>query len=725
MCYLGRLASIFLKLRAYYNLSHVALDFIAVELQHLLVDMENDAMEYKNKLKIMLSSLTSLKSQHLRTNYFKVNFGLNESKAIDMGGNRQQIVSFNRSWECPEQVTKFISNQFHYIPLRQTLTALFNNENFMKLYFKESPSNDGFVYCHRDSKHFAQHPLFSRNINALRLQLFFDDLDTSNALGSKIKNNGELGMFQFSILNLPPQFNSRLSCIFPFAVCKSILLKKNGFDPVLRELMKEIKVLESDAGMLLELKGKPGFRIQGSIASICGDSKGMHEMFGFMSCSATKFCRLCLTSRCDIIKISNYLKTERRTRANYDAGVVDALELEAGDSRTGIVRGCLINESKYLHVSENIILDSMHDFFEGDVPFIITISIREMLLKHPEFGLSAALLNSRIKFFKYSRCDLSNKPSPRFTDEALKKYGNYSTKQRAAQNWCLIRMLPLLIGDHIPEGNLYYSLILNLLNILDIICLPAITETHVPLLQDLIDEIFKKIKYLFPDLIPINKFHHMIHYVEMILLHGPPKTCWSMRFEAAHNRVKRKAHTNNNFKNLSKTISDHLNTIFCADLLDANFCVENTFEIGPNETLSYSDFVAKFSFLNTNCLSNESPVMVARWVNKEGFDYRMGSLVVLRSSNGTEDSLPTFGLIKNCLLQGENTLFLNVQICRTTYFDDHFHGYVVTVNSNEEIIVNVNLLPKFEPTSFLKLPPLKPPLKRPSFEKFICPRHLI
>ncbi len=49
----NRLASIFLKLRAYYNLSHVALDFIAVELLHLLVDMENDAMEYKNKLKMM------------------------------------------------------------------------------------------------------------------------------------------------------------------------------------------------------------------------------------------------------------------------------------------------------------------------------------------------------------------------------------------------------------------------------------------------------------------------------------------------------------------------------------------------------------------------------------------------------------------------------------------------------------------------------------------------
>ena len=168
-----------------------------------------------------------------------------------------------------------------------------------------------------------------------------------------------------------------------------------------------------------------------------------------------------------------------------------------------------------------------------------------------------------------------------------------------------------------------------------------------------------------------------------------------------------------------------MNTILCADLLDANFCQENTFEIGPNETISYDDFLINFPILqHTNYLSNGASVMVARWVKKEGFDYRLGSLVVLKSSNETEDSLPTFGLIKNCLLQEEKTLFFNVKICKTKHFDEHFHGYVITV-SNEEIIAKVDSLPKFEPMSFLNLPTLKLPLKRPSNEKFISPRHLI
>ena len=101
-----------------------------------------------------------------------------------------------------------------------------------------------------------------QNVHALRLQLFFVEVDTSNTLGSKIKNNGELGMFQFLVLNLPPDFNSLLFLyFFSCCICKSPLFKKNGLNAILGELMKEIKVLESPEGMLLEVQGRPGLRI--------------------------------------------------------------------------------------------------------------------------------------------------------------------------------------------------------------------------------------------------------------------------------------------------------------------------------------------------------------------------------------------------------------------------------------------------------------------------------
>ena len=44
--------------------------------------------------------------------------------------------------------------------------------------------------------------------------------------------------------------------------------------------------------------------------------------------------------------------------------------------------------------------------------------------------------------------------------------------------WCLIRNLPLMIGDLIPENNKHWELILSLLQIISIIFAPAIYYTR-------------------------------------------------------------------------------------------------------------------------------------------------------------------------------------------------------------------------------------------------------
>ena len=111
----------------------------------------------------------------------------------------------------------------------------------------------------------------------MRLQIFFDEVETTNTLGSKTKVR-ELGMFCFSILNLPPSGNSLLLNIHAFAVCVSKLIKKHSFDLILDLLMGEVAILESASGMLLNIPQHPGFRIRGTIVSVCADTKGAHEL---------------------------------------------------------------------------------------------------------------------------------------------------------------------------------------------------------------------------------------------------------------------------------------------------------------------------------------------------------------------------------------------------------------------------------------------------------------
>lgn len=112
-------------------------------------------------------------------------------------------------------------------------------------------------------------------------------MELVNPLGTKTKKH-EIGNFCFMILNLPPLQNSSLKNIHPFAIMKTKDLKHYGFKFVIQELMKEIIVLESEGAMLLDIPNRPNFRIHGTIATLCADTKGAHEIGGFMNPSDTK-----------------------------------------------------------------------------------------------------------------------------------------------------------------------------------------------------------------------------------------------------------------------------------------------------------------------------------------------------------------------------------------------------------------------------------------------------
>ena len=82
--------------------------------------------------------------------------------------------------------------------------------------------------------------------------------------------------------------------IHPFVICKTLNVVGNNFGFVFREFMKELEELESEEGILLDITDLSNFRIRGTLVSVFADTKGAHEIGGFMSPSENKFCRLCL-----------------------------------------------------------------------------------------------------------------------------------------------------------------------------------------------------------------------------------------------------------------------------------------------------------------------------------------------------------------------------------------------------------------------------------------------
>ncbi|KAK4006694.1 hypothetical protein OUZ56_011852 [Daphnia magna] len=96
-----------------------------------------------------------------------------------------------------------------------------------------------------------------------------------------------------------------------------------------------------------------------------------------------------------------------------------------------------------------------------------------------------------------------------------------------------------------------------------------------------------------PNVNPINKFHHLVHYPAVIRENGPPVRYWCMRFEAYHNIYKRVAHHNSNFVKIAKK--------------SKNLVVENASAIlrrsGNHSGLCANDSVTEFEERNDDIIS--------------------------------------------------------------------------------------------------------------------------
>ncbi len=112
----------------------------------------------------------------------------------------------NRVTRTYDQVP--VTDTFIHIPLLDTLQFIFRNTDIYKQMSKPSGSttvcND---FC--DGSYFKNHPLFSKQQNALQIQLFNDDFESANPLGSK-QGIHKSGAIYFILRNFPPKINSSL-----------------------------------------------------------------------------------------------------------------------------------------------------------------------------------------------------------------------------------------------------------------------------------------------------------------------------------------------------------------------------------------------------------------------------------------------------------------------------------------------------------------------------------
>lgn len=116
---------------------------------------------------------------------------------------------------------------------------------------------------------------------------------------------------------------------------------------------------------------------------------------------------------------------------------------------------------EHFHVVDGFPPDILHDLLEGIVPSELSLCIHD-LIKKKFFTLE--MLNSAIKEFPYTHSDKTNQPQTiTKTFQAKGTIGG-----NGHENWSLIRLLPLLIGHYVPEGDETWEVILSLKDVVEL-----------------------------------------------------------------------------------------------------------------------------------------------------------------------------------------------------------------------------------------------------------------
>lgn len=579
-----------------------------------------------------------------------------------------------------------------YVSVIETLKFLFQHEDIQDFFVQNKKNTDAKMRDYCDGSHFSSHPLFKMYPDALQIQLYFDDFETTNPLGSKTKIH-KLGAVYFTLKNLPPAWNSSLANIHLCLLFNSIDREVYGFDKILKPLLDDLRFLEN-SGLIVDLKGH-SHQLYGTVCVLTADNLAIHSLCGYLeSFSANKFCQFCMIDKADAQFIYDEDKVELRTKDSYQEHV----SLNE-PSKTGVKEDSCLNNLKYFHVTQNISVDIMHDVLEGVAPLEVKLMLRHFI--YEEKLLTLEQLNERISSFQYGYGDIKNKPSVimnlRNSESAL--------KQTASQMWCLLLVLPFLLGDCVDRKSQHWHLLILLREICSIIFAPVITRGLAVFLKELIIEHHTLFKQLYAtNLIP--KHHFMIHYPRMMVLFGPLSKLWCMRFEAKHNPFKRLAHSVCNFKNVSKTLAfkhqvQHMYHYKHSDNLAKKMDVPNAYLVSVGSLKKADVLLDNLRLTLEQDLSLTSTVFVSHSIDVYGQSYRTGSVLTLRRDFREE---PLFGEVIHILPQSVNeSVFVFVRILKVSFFDDHFYAYAVERSDEYELITLAEIFdfrPLYIVTSF-------------------------
>lgn len=265
------------------------------------------------------------------------------------------------------------------------------------------------------------------------------------------------------------------------------------------------------------------------LCQVTGDNLGLHGLFGNVDSFSAKYCcRFCLTIKEALQSV--FTKDNPglifRTKEIHTEHCAVLQEVPMLASTFGVKTTFLLNTLRFFHTSDNYAVDIMHDLLEGVVQYEFKLVFQYLVNKK---YLPLETLSQRIQSFNYGYIERRNRPSGLKMDEGSKDLRLNAIQSRVSGD-----------GDVLERNNSYWNLLLLLIQIVNIVFSPIVTNGMTYYLKHLINDHHKLFRSLFPERRFIPKHHFMIHYPRCIRKIGPLIHVWCMRFKAKHNNKKKK-----------------------------------------------------------------------------------------------------------------------------------------------------------------------------------------
>lgn len=631
----------------------------------LLGDSEESIKNFENLFSIFRNPFhhTNLNSEYKCFQAFKNLGGFIPPQQVTVGerSDFRRIDGVSKLVKIPVNVD--------FVPLRSTLKAFFEIPSVydQTISYMEDLRNDDIISNFIQGDYWKKLDFTDLDSPTLPLIMYFDDFECNNALGSHA-GISKCGAVYISIPCLPVGYQSKLENIFLYLIFNSLDRITLGNEVIFRTCIDELNFLENE-GILIVHKNSEK-RLYFKLSLIIGDNLGIHSLFGLVeSFSANYPCRFCVINKKNLNEVFSEKQCVLRNAGNYEEHL-----LLNNVAETGIKERNIFHRISDFHFTKNIAVDVMHDILEGVGHYDLATFLYHYIKTKEYFTLHH--LNDILNGFNYEINDKRNIP-PQISWHLI---AQKSLKMSSAETLCLIRNLPLMIGDFIPFEEDTWVLVILLKQIVDILFSKNVHPDTWRILEVLIVDYLRILSDIFPNSIK-PKHHFLIHYPRIMKFMGPICKLSSMRFESKHREGKVTSHVSICRKNVSHTIA-------WRHQLKFNFRIHEKKSETPIFMPGPTSSCVLENIPHFNCFSSLLPpnldfVLSTKYVSFLGSIITCNSVIMYPSKSG-----PQFYRTRYIFLSNPSDLLITGDIIEADY-DPHYDAYVISGFTQEWFIVSL------------------------------------